>query len=122
MEQVVIENPTINSPFEEPERHFRFTEDGVTNEIVEARRVSSYFIPVPRPKKKSKQQQITFATEWKEERIKENEFINQVRARVAKWRQGGYPINNHGGFGRGAFLEIDDPWNAKSMIRDFLKH
>ncbi|MCG7852293.1 MAG: DEAD/DEAH box helicase family protein, partial [Methanosarcinaceae archaeon] len=31
-------------------------------------------------------------------------------------------VNNHGGFGRWAFLEIDDPWNAKSMIRDFLKH
>jgi len=26
-------------------------------------------------------------------------------------------INNHGGFGRWAFLEIDDPWNAKNAIR-----
>ena len=68
MEQVVIENPVINSPFEEPERHFQFTEDGITNEINEARRVSSYFIPVPRPKKKSKQQQLSFGTEWKEDR------------------------------------------------------
>ena len=91
MEQVVIENPVINSPFEEPERHFRFTEDGITNEINEARRVSSYFIPVPRSKKKSKQQQRTFASEWKEDRIKENEFINKVRSRVARWRHGGYP-------------------------------
>jgi len=90
MEQVIIENPIINSPFEEPERHFRFTEDGITNEINETRRVSSYFIPVPKPKKKSKQQ-LTFATEWKQDRIKENEFINHVRARVAGWRQGGYP-------------------------------
>jgi type III restriction enzyme len=90
MKQVVIENPIINSPFEEPERHFRFTEDGITNEISDARRVSSYFIPVPRPKKKSKQQ-LTFATEWKQDRIKENELINHVRARVAGWRQGGYP-------------------------------
>ena len=79
MEQIVVENPVINSPFKEPERHFRFTEDGITNEINEARRVSSYFIPVPRPKN-----QLTFATEWKEYRIKENEFINQVRIRVAK--------------------------------------
>ncbi len=31
-------------------------------------------------------------------------------------------VNNHGGFGRWAFLEIDDPWNAKRVIRDFLKH
>ena len=35
MKQVVIENPVINSPFEEPQRHFRFTDEGITNEIVE---------------------------------------------------------------------------------------
>lgn len=90
MEQVVIENPVINSSFEEPKRHFRFTEDGITNEIAETRRISSYFIPVPRPKKKSKQQQLSFTTEWKEDRLKENEFINHVRTRVAKWKRGGY--------------------------------
>jgi hypothetical protein len=33
MQQVVIENPVINSPFQEPKRHFRFTEDGITDEI-----------------------------------------------------------------------------------------
>ena len=26
-------------------------------------------------------------------------------------------VNNHGGFGRWAFLEIDDPWNAQNAIR-----
>ena len=26
-------------------------------------------------------------------------------------------INNHGGFGRWAFIEIDDPWDAKNAIR-----
>ena len=30
MNQVVIENPILNSPFEEPNRHFKFTEDGFT--------------------------------------------------------------------------------------------
>lgn len=30
-------------------------------------------------------------------------------------------VNNHGGFGRWAFLEIHDPWNAKTMIREGLK-
>jgi type III restriction enzyme len=29
-------------------------------------------------------------------------------------------INNHGGFGRWAFLEIDDPWDAAKNIRRFL--
>ena len=30
-------------------------------------------------------------------------------------------VNNHGGFGRWAFLEIADPWNAQNLIRGFLK-
>jgi type III restriction enzyme len=29
-------------------------------------------------------------------------------------------INNHGGFGRWAFLEIKDPWDAIHAIRSFL--
>ena len=90
MKQVVIENPVINSPFEEPKRHFLFSEEGITNEIVEARRESSYFVPIPRPKKKGKQKQLSFQTEWTQDRLKENEFINHVRARVARWRQGRY--------------------------------
>jgi hypothetical protein len=52
MKQVVIENPVINSPFDEPQRHFLFTNEGITNEIVPERRVSSYFIPIAKPKKK----------------------------------------------------------------------
>lgn len=34
MSQVIIDNPVINSPFAEPERHFCFTDDGITAEIV----------------------------------------------------------------------------------------
>ncbi len=30
-------------------------------------------------------------------------------------------VNNHGGLGRWAFLEIVDPWDAKNTIRAFLK-
>ena len=30
-------------------------------------------------------------------------------------------VNNHGGFGRWAFLEITDPWDVKNTIRAFLQ-
>jgi hypothetical protein len=30
--QVVIENPVINSPFTEPDKHFRFTDEGISVE------------------------------------------------------------------------------------------
>ena len=29
-------------------------------------------------------------------------------------------VNNHGGFGRWAFIEITDPWDAQNTIRGFL--
>lgn len=89
MKQIVIENPILNSPYAEPMRHFRFSEEGITNEIVEARRTSSYFVPIPQARKKSPKQ-LAFDTEWTADRIEENRFINQVRERVALWRRGGY--------------------------------
>ncbi len=90
MKQVVIENPVINSAFEEPCRHFRFTEEGITDEIIESRRISAYFVPIAPPKKKGKQGQLTLGTEWTQDRLKENKFINRVRERVKMWRDGGY--------------------------------
>ena len=45
MPDALIENPILNSPFAAPERHFKFTDEGITNEIVDGRR-SSAFIPI----------------------------------------------------------------------------
>ena len=89
MSQVVIENPIINSPFDEPNRRFRFTDEGITNEIVDGRRTSSYFVPIAQPKKKG-DKQLQFDTEWTQDRIEENKLVNAIRRRVALWRTGGY--------------------------------
>ncbi len=88
MAQVVIENPIINSAFGEPTRHFKFSDEGITNEIVNERRISAYFIPIPPPKKKGKQ--LAFDTEWTKERIKPNDEINRIRNKVSIWRKGNY--------------------------------
>jgi type III restriction enzyme len=90
MADVVIENPIINSPFEEPKRHFYFADDGITDKIVETRRLSAYFVPIAASKKKSGKEQLVLATEWTKDRQKENKFINDIRAAVAKWRFGRY--------------------------------
>ena len=89
MKQVIIENPVINSPFSEPQRHFKFDERGITDEIVERRRQSEYFIPIPKPKS-SQQFEFDFGEGWTGDRLEENRFINNVRERVTLWRQGGY--------------------------------
>src|SRR5689334_21650959 len=83
---VIIEEPILNSPFEEPSRHFKFTEEGITNEIIEKRRSRSYFIPVSRPRTRRNREQLVLDTEWTPDRLKENDFINKVRTRVAHWR------------------------------------
>lgn len=88
MPDVVIENPILNSPFTEPDRHFRFTDDGITSEIVPGRRTSTYFVPIPKAKKKGKQ--LVLDTEWTQDRIERNEKVDRLRARVGMWRRGGY--------------------------------
>ena len=89
MSQVVIENPIINSPFDEPTRHFRFSDEGITDEIGDGRRTSSYFVPIAKSKKKGSKQ-LQFDTEWTQDRIEENKLVNDIRRRVALWRKGGY--------------------------------
>ena len=80
--------PRHQFPYTEPDQHFRFTDEGTTNDIVAGRRISSYFIPIARPKKQGKQ--LVLETEWTEDRIEENRFVNRVRERVKQWRTGGY--------------------------------
>ena len=81
MPQATIENPIINSPYDEPARHFRFSDEGITNEIAEGRRVSSYFVPIAQPKKKGAQK--SFDTEWTQDRVKENDGANPGLPRAA---------------------------------------
>lgn len=57
----LIENPIINSSFEEPKRHFRFNDKGITDEIVPSRQRSTYFIPIAQPKiKRYELSKVTF--------------------------------------------------------------
>jgi len=90
---VAIENPILNSPFREPTRHWEFSDEGITTNVVEGRRRSTYFIPIARPKKTTLAGQLTLATPdtWTAERMTENDFINRVRDQVAAFRRARYP-------------------------------
>jgi len=92
MKNVIIENPILNSPYREPIRHWKFSDDGITDEIVDGRRVSAYFIPIAKPRSRgTAAEQLTFQSEWTQDRIEENRFINEVRRHVAAWREAGWP-------------------------------
>ncbi|MGH3303070.1 MAG: BPTD_3080 family restriction endonuclease [Streptosporangiaceae bacterium] len=83
----VIDNPIINSPYRAPDRHFKFDTDGITNEIVDGRRPSSYFVPVPRPRKRGAQMEFAELTG---DQIESNQLVNDIRERVGRWREGRY--------------------------------
>lgn len=89
MPQAVIENPILNTPFDEPARHFRFDDEGITGQIVEGRRSSTYFVPIPQPKKKGKQ--LPLDSDWLAGRMEPNKLINDIRPRVLLWRKTGWP-------------------------------
>jgi len=91
MSQIIIENPVINSPFAEPNRHFKFNDEGITGEIESGRRISAYFVPIARPRKsKGAKQKALFDTEWTQDRLEENKLVNDIRRRVGYWRKLGY--------------------------------
>ena len=86
-----MKNPIINSPYFEPIRHFKADERGISDEILEIRRPSNFYIPVPRARIKERQLELDIAEgAYGSELQTENEFINKIRARVKEWREGGY--------------------------------
>lgn len=82
----------INSPYLEPTRHFKSDNRGVTDEILDIRRPSSTYVPVPRAHRQEAQQDRLFAEgAYGEEMARDNEFINHVRGVVGQWRKEEYP-------------------------------
>ena len=77
MKQVIIENPIINSPFEEPAQHFVFVDNNITKDTKPGRRVSSYFVPIVQPKKKF--QSAPLYDDFDPSTVEENKEINQIR-------------------------------------------
>lgn len=86
-----MKSPIINSPYIEPLRHFKSDERGLSEEILEYRRPSNIYIPVPKSRtKKNKEEQMTIEGAYGEELQKNNEFINKVREKISQWRKKGY--------------------------------
>ena len=64
-------------------------EGGQPNEIVSSRRPSACFIAVAQPKKNGKQ--LELGTEWTDDRLRANDYMNEVRATVGGWSRRDYP-------------------------------
>ncbi|KQU67585.1 BPTD_3080 family restriction endonuclease [Phycicoccus sp. Root101] len=88
-----IDNPILNSPYEQPDRYYEIDSQGPTGEVREGRRPSESFIPIAVSRKGQKGKgdsvQGSFDFDATGERREKNSLINDVRRDVAKWRRGG---------------------------------
>ena len=85
----VIDNPIINGPYDEPTRHWRFDERGITDVLLDGRRRSESQVPVPRPRKNRAQAELDLRAT--SERVQRHDQVDQVRQAVRRWRSLGYP-------------------------------
>src|SRR2546421_438368 len=77
---LVVDEPIINKPFVEPDRHY----DYIDNEpqLIESRRRAGYW---QRPRTRVVMGAVA------EEQFIPLEAVNEIRRRVGKWRADGYP-------------------------------
>jgi type III restriction enzyme len=88
-----IDNPILNSPYEQPDRYYEIGPNGPTGQIRDGRRPSESFIPIAitRKGKRTKEEfeQVELDFDATGERRERNTLINDVRRDLAKWRRGG---------------------------------
>jgi type III restriction enzyme len=94
MTEHFFEKPILNSPYAFPARHWELDEHGQpTNQVIETRRRSSLITPVPKPKKRRRNQKQGslvlggddgLSTE--EQEYNPTPIINEVRTHVETWR------------------------------------
>lgn len=82
------DNPILNSPFREPDRHWLLDENGAPTQIVnQGRRRSEYLVPIAQPKKATQQTSLDLeARDAGGVAFTSNELINEIRGHMARWR------------------------------------
>jgi type III restriction enzyme len=80
MPRTTIDRLIINSPYEEPQRHWRYDRETRLFDLVEGRRPAGYVVATPGSR--SFDDPGIFV---------EIPLVNQIRPRVKRWREAGYP-------------------------------
>src|SRR4051812_22184925 len=83
-----LSDPILNGPFDAPSRYFEIGPAGPTGEVREGRRPSESFIPIPvsRKAKTASRTQEAFDFDVQGERRERNQFVNDLRREVDRWR------------------------------------
>ena len=86
-----LSNPILNGPYDPPSQFFEIAPQGPTGVVVEGRRPSESFIPIPAARKGAAggtQEALDFDVTG--ERRERNPLINELRREVERWRHRGY--------------------------------
>ncbi len=81
-----IENPILNSAFEDPSCHLRINVQRTTDDIAEGRRPNACLVPIRETWRLGGQRVVT--GELNQHRLDENGLVEPIRERIALWRQG----------------------------------
>jgi type III restriction enzyme len=93
MSEPFFDHPILNSPYENPVKHWELDETGQPTQIVtEQRRKAKFITPIPKPKKRKSAAQKGFVFDegkglsTKEQQYDPTSIINEVRGYVDTWR------------------------------------
>src|SRR6266567_505389 len=93
MSEPFFDRPILNSPYEDPRRHWELDEAGQpTQKIIDLRRSAKFITPIPKPKKRKAAAQTGFVFDegkglsTKEQQYDPTSIINEVRRNVDAWR------------------------------------
>ena len=90
MSEAFFQSPILNSPYEEPARHWELDASGQpTSVVVPRRRTSALVSPIPKPKKVRGKaiDQADFLADDEGQEYNPTEVINGVRSAVESWRR-----------------------------------
>lgn len=89
-----FEHPILNSPYEYPTRHWELDDTGQpTQQVSESRRPVSFITPIPKPKRASKNAQVSLVLDEgkgissEEQQYDPTGLINELRRHVEPWRR-----------------------------------
>jgi type III restriction enzyme len=82
-----FERPILNSPYQQPERHWELGDDGQpTHKIIDTRRLAKFITPIPAPRKlEGRGTQQSLLSE--EQEYDPTPVINDLRGHVDAWRR-----------------------------------
>ena len=103
MSNPFFERPILNSPYEDPSRHWELDDQGQpTQKIIESRRRAEFITPIPKPKKRkgsAEQAQMVFdegrGLSTEKQQYDPTSIINQLRQEVDQWRKLPHPNQWH---------------------------